>query len=109
MNQYDEIVKNLELLLKTGIIDGSHPFIDIQISGYCINTFDNTIYPDFLLLYDDEIEKFGSAYDYKSTLSYDISKYCNNFFGDLFFVLPSNIKFKKITSPISGGGNQVTQ
>lgn len=109
MNQQDDIVKSLELLLKTGVIDGSNPFIDIEISGYCINTFDNMIYPDFLFLYCSELSETHSLNsNWSIILSDQIQKYCSNFFGEIFAVYPANISYKKITSPISRGGNQVT-
>lgn len=92
--KYKELLECLEKLAFESIIADDLNIVDIKITGYSFNTFDNLIYPEFLVLLNpDENDRHSLNY-IKTSICSDLQKYNESFFSDCFCFLSANVKIK---------------
>ncbi len=93
--KHKELLEALETLAFESIICENNDIVDLKITGYSFNTFDDLIYPEFLVIVKPEYLSNNYRRDYiKTCICSTLDKYNSTFFNDCFRLIPANVKTK---------------
>lgn len=94
-NEHKQMLEYLESVIVNAVIDEDDNIIDFKLTGYSFNTFDNTIYPEFLAIIPSTelFETYGNKY-FAYSIHSTLEKYNSLFFNNYFTFILANIKVK---------------